>query len=202
MLQIGIQDRFAYGPWPGPQTLPETGEDFIEAANAGRALAPLNAMAAGDRTLPLEDKVDRVKSWLASGQFPDLPKYRDQSLAFAETIEKAFHNGGIGWELAANGRVAIIESQVQGALSVIGYRLAPVVIAVNPNHRFHDGLAGRKYTVAQFQAGYADFGRIGDALRRLETGWGGAPTILGSPQGNPSQLETETVLAIVKQALQ
>jgi hypothetical protein len=101
-------------------------------------------------------------------------------------------------------RIAAVTSDVVGALR-LGYFLAPVVVAVNPGHPFQsaDGppQRGRKYTIAQWTAGYADLDAAVAELNRLEPGWGGSATIKGSPQGAPSRLELAAVVEAVKRSL-
>jgi hypothetical protein len=46
-----------------------------------------------------------------------------------------------------------------------------------------------------------DLPAVRDELASLEAGWGGSPTIIGSPQGVDSNLPLETVVAIVAKHL-
>ena len=79
--------------------------------------------------------------------------------------------------------------------------LAPVVVALNPEFRFRGGEPHRKFTVCQFSAGYCDIPGALRELNGLEEGWGGSPTIGGSPQGVSSALTVEEVVRVVTRHL-
>ena len=59
----------------------------------------------------------------------------------------------------------------------------------------------KKYTVAQFENRYVDLSAVKEDLNEKESGWGGSPTIIGSPQGESSQLSKEEVAEIVAKHL-
>jgi len=75
--------------------------------------------------------------------------------------------------------------------------LAPIVIAFNPAFRFQGGEPTRKFTVAQYKLGYVNLREVLRDLSELEPGWGGSPTIGGSPQGVSSKLSLEEVVEVV-----
>jgi hypothetical protein len=83
----------------------------------------------------------------------------------------------------------------------VGYRLAPVVVVLNPRFAFPDGAVGPKYTIAQYAPGYADLDAALAVILGLEGGWGGSLTIKGSPQGHPSRLDRAAVARAVARSL-
>ncbi len=58
-----------------------------------------------------------------------------------------------------------------------------------------------KFTVCQFTTGYCDLKAVVGELATLEPGWGGSPTIIGSPQGQGSSLSVEEVAEVVARYL-
>lgn len=56
----------------------------------------------------------------------------------------------------------------------------------------------RKFTIA---GNGVSVGHLGPLLEELEPGWGGTPTIIGSPRDRSSRLSTDQVLTIVKENL-
>jgi hypothetical protein len=157
------------------------------------------AAAASDSTVSVESRVRLVLAWLAAGIIPD--KYRRAPLERAAKLLAALRMGEvlIDTTLAA-GRLAEVVTEEQGAIQ-LGYRFAPVVVAQNPRHRFADGSVGSKYTIAQYALGYADLDKALGTILALEAGWGGSPTIKGSPQGRPSLLNRATVARAVAESL-
>ena len=53
------------------------------------------------------------------------------------------------------------------------------------------------YAIAQWTRGHVDLVKVAALLRREEPGWGGSPTIIGSPQHGPSRLPLDRVVAIL-----
>ena len=194
--QVAESDRFARGGWPGPQPLPTQTEPWVKDGSA-RPLAAI-AAAVADFRQPLESRVRLMADWLLTGAEP---------AAYLEWVEKerqeliqALEAGQIHARLSETGRVAVVESTHRAATS-IGYRLAPVVVALNPSFRFGDGEAHRKFTVCQFESGWADIKSALVELEGLEPGWGGSPNIGGSPQGISSTLSVEEVVEVVERHL-
>lgn len=93
--------------------------------------------------------------------------------------------------------IAVVVSSHRAATSV-GYSLAPVVVAFNPAFKLGGGEPHAKFTVCQFTGGYVDLKAAAAELSELESGWGGSPTIIGSPQGVGSRLTTDEVVSVVK----
>jgi hypothetical protein len=74
-------------------------------------------------------------------------------------------------------------------------------VACDHAFRFRDGRPHRKFTVCQFSEGHVDLRGVKADLDAIERGWGGSPTIIGSPQGVGSQLSIELVLDVVERHL-
>jgi hypothetical protein len=76
-----------------------------------------------------------------------------------------------------------------------------VVIALNPEFRFGQGDPHAKFTICQFTPGFVDLKGALVELNELEKGWGGSPTIGGSPQGVTSELTMDQVVKVVQKHL-
>lgn len=194
---VAKADKFDRGPWPGPQPWPHSPDDLVKDLGGGE-LSILSA-AAGDAAAAVETRVRRALDWLASGVIPEA--YRRAPLERAERLFRAIRNGGVLADTSeARGRMAEIVTEADGALA-IGYRLAPVVVALNPRFLFPEGVIGPKYTIAQYAPGYANLDAAVAAILRLEPGWGGSATIKGSPQGRPSRLGRAEIAHAVANSL-
>jgi hypothetical protein len=97
-------------------------------------------------------------------------------------------------------RIAIVQTTHRAA-TMIGYSVAPVVIALNPSFSFNGGAPIRKFTICQFTDKYMDMKKALAELSTLEAGWGGSPTIGGSPQGISSILTIEQIVEVVAKHL-
>ncbi len=193
--QIAAADRFAHGPWPGPRPLPSEDDDDLDPEGA-----QLNAIAAlvADGTRSMSNRVDRLRDWLITGETPTeyADRVREERLELARQIA----TGATIVSSRTGGRIAAVESAHRSAL-LVGYRVAPVVAARNPRFRFQGREPHVKYTIAQYAPGYVDLDAACAALATRELGWGGSPTIIGSPQGVASTLAMDDVLAEVEHAL-
>src|SRR5208283_1502334 len=103
---------------------------------------------------------------------------RSEAEAAAEKLFIALRAGDVLVTDAVPGRVGLVQGAVPGALR-LGYRRAPVVLAVGDPGA---PVAGLRYTIAQWTRGHVDLVKVAALLRREEPGWGGSPTIIGSPQ--------------------
>ena len=81
------------------------------------------------------------------------------------------------------------------------YAVAPVVVAVNESFSFNGGPAHRKVTACQARPGLVDLKAVFAALGETEPGWGGSPTIGGSPQGVSSVIPTDEIVKVVEEHL-
>lgn len=191
---IAKQDRFAYGPWPGPTRLPCRPREYWGVLEGGSELAPL-AAAVANHKLDLAERIGIVERWLTSGEVP--AAYRRAVDERAGTLHEAVGRGDVRISPASDGRIAVVEATVEGAVR-LGYCLAPVVVALNPAFRFRGGPPHRKFTICQYTKGYVDLPAAAAELAACEPDWGGSATIIGSPQGRGSCLALEAVLAIVE----
>ena len=159
------------------------------------------AMAAcvADFRVPLDERVAAMETWLLTGAEPE--GYRVRVEAERADLVRALETGEISVSLVADDRIAVVESTHRAATAV-GYAHAPVVVAKNPAFRVGSGEPHTKFTVCVFELGkFADIKSALTELAAIEPGWGGSPTIGGSPQGVSSQLTTEQVVEVVARHL-
>ena len=140
-----------------------------------------------------------MKTWLLTGEEP--AGYRDKWVSERIALAKAIADGTIDAKSAIDGKVARVISTHRAATS-IGYCLAPVVVALNPKFQFQGSEPHAKFTICQFTAGYVDLKAALAELAGMEAGWGGSPTIGGSPQGVSSTLTINQVVEVVAKHLQ
>jgi hypothetical protein len=197
--KVAATDTFARIGWSGPQPLPTMDNPWPSegAADSTRNLAAISA-AVADFRIPLEGRVALMRRWLLTEEEP--AGYRAQVEAERAELISALETGEIKVSLAADGRIAVVESTHRAATAV-GYAHAPVVLARNPAFRVGGGDAHTKFTVCTYSPEYADIRSALGELARHEPGWGGSPTIGGSPQGVSSQLTTDEVVSVVTRHL-
>lgn len=190
---VALSDRFAKGEWQA-RPLPTKEQPWPESP---RTLAAVAAMVS-DFKKPLAERVALMEKWLLTGEEPAF--YREQVDRERQEMVAALERGDVKSNLILADRVALVESSHRAAMS-IGYSLAPVVIARNPAFRLGGGEPHVKYTIGQFAAGYVDLKSVFAELSNLEAGWGGSPTVGGSPQGVSSKLTQAEVSQIVERHL-
>jgi hypothetical protein len=191
---IGVMDRFARGPWPGPRRLPATHQDHLDLLSDGAAGLAGPIAVSADRDLPLNDRVALIAAWLSAGSVPDA--YARAGDAHAAALMRAIVTGSVTVRPVSGGAVAALEGSAPGALR-LGYCLAPVVVALDPAFRFRNGPPHRKFTIAQYVEGHVDLAGLAACLAVREPGWGGSRTIIGSPQGAGSALRLDEVIDAV-----
>lgn len=193
-------DSFAHGGWPGPKPLPTRENPWPAESTSVDSTKDLAVIAAAvmDFKVPLDARVEAMKQWLLTGEEPK--QYRDQVEKERLDMINALETGQIKVETRTNGRIAVVESTHRAGTSV-GYCLAPVVVALNPEFRFAGGESHRKFTISAFEQKYADIKSALVELATMEAGWGGSPTIGGSPQGMSSKLTVDQVVAVVEKYL-
>ncbi len=182
---VATADKFARGGWPGRRE--------VGASDGDEQLAAI-ASAVSNFKVPLSERVAMTEKWLLTGEEP--AGYRARVEAERAEIRRAIAAGEIKVSEAANGRIAVVESTHRAATSV-GYCLAPVVVARNPAFKLGGGESHVKFTICQFAGGFVDIRTALAALAQRELGWGGSPTIGGSPQGVSSTLTTDHVVEVV-----
>lgn len=197
---IAESDKFAKGGWSGVRPLPTIEKPFdnsTASAESDSRLAPMSAVVS-DFKLQVSERVELLIKWLLTGEEP--AGYRERWIAERIALAKAVADGTIKTEVVAGGELVKVVSTHRAATSV-GYCLAPIVVALNPSFQLGAGEPHRKFTICQFVLGYIDLKKILAELSGLEAGWGGSPTIGGSPQGVSSALTIDEVASVVERHL-
>ncbi len=197
--EIASTDKFARGGWPGKTDLPSK-ENLWPASGSASEAESLAGIAARvmDFKASLADRVKSMEEYLTLGAEP--AGYREKVEAERAEMVAALEKGAIKIEVVADGNIAYVESSHRAGTS-LGYSQAPVVVAFNPTFKQGPGEAYKKYTVCQYEGRWADLVAAKNELAQLEEGWGGSPTIIGSPQGRDSVLTKDKVIEIVKKHL-
>lgn len=185
---ISKVDRFDHGPWPGPRTAPETLDDWRAFAHGPEGLAAV-ASFVFDKSVDLASRVAWMQDWLMTGEPPQ--SYYNRLEARAYELQQAVRDQRLDVRASAAPGIALVTGSELGVLA-LGYRIAPVVIAAasaNP-------VAEQKATIAQHDPTHADFTRLARELNLLEPGWGGSPTIIGSPLGSGTKLPLKRLVSI------
>lgn len=198
---VADADKFVRaGGYPGPQPLPTTDNPWPKTGASAEAVRELAAMAAAvaDFKVPMVERVSVMGRWLLTGEEPE--SYRQKVESERADLIRALESGEIIRQLVAGGKVAVVESTHRAA-TMVGYSLAPVVVALNPSFRLGGGEAHRKFTICAYSAQFADIRSALAELAELEPGWGGSPTIGGSPQGVSSVLTTNQVVGVLAKHL-
>lgn len=185
--EIGAADRGAQGFW-------RYGDPIDD-------VAPSEALAAAClATRDPEQGVQMMRQYLQTGRFTGQEQW-------TETVRKERREQSdiaASVSVVADGRIAVVESTSRFAVQV-AYTSAPVVVAVNPQFRrpgaAPDEPAHRKVTVCQKTPGHVDMAAVFADLSAVEPGWGGSPTIGGSPQGVASTIPTGQVTETVRRHL-
>lgn len=195
---VAAADKFARGIWPGVRPLPTEEKLFDDSSASVESdvrLAPMQ-MSVSDFNLSLETRVERMKRWLLTGKEP--LELREKFIAERQALASAIINGQINAK--SDGQIAQVVSTHRAATQV-GYCLAPVVVALNPKFSFGGGEPHAKFTICQFTGEHVNLKAVFAELSEIEPGWGGSPTIGGSPQGVNSVLTIEQVVGVVKKHL-
>lgn len=218
---VATADKFARGKWRA-KPLPTRDKPWAGDPMA-RQLAAISA-AIMDFKIPMADRVSMMERWMLRNEEPE--QYRTQAENERLDMITALETGQIniqvlerctecgahevnrpslwgtvnlhecGYGPMMETLVSIVEGTHRAATSV-GYSFAPVVVAMNPAFKQGSGEPYRKFTVCTFEAKYADIKSALAELATLEVGWGGSPTIGGSPQGVSSTLTIDQVVKVV-----
>lgn len=216
---VAEADAFTSGPWPGPSDLPVPADPWGGARASVDSREELAAvdLAVQDRKIPLAERVRWALRWLLTGEEPAgyRPRAEAARVALADAVAVALTAGrdcdrdvcrrrdwgprqldSAAWQIGvvvdddgSTPLVAVVQLAHAGALGV-GYCLAPVVVARHPTTG--------KVTIAWWEAGLVDRGCLLAALS--EYGWGGGPTILGSPHAG-TRLSLAWIVAAVLDAV-
>ncbi len=192
--KISISDTFANGEWT-PSALPD--RKNIWAGVKDKDLSAIDALVM-DFKVPIAQRVKILEKWFETGEEP--VEYRERVKKDRVAIVEALEKGDIKHELVSNGDIAVVESK-SGAGTTIGYALAPIVIVTNPQFSFQGSEPIVKHTICQYQLGHVDLVAVLKELNEIEKGWGGSPTIVGSPQGISSTIPQEKIVEIVSKHL-
>ena len=124
--QVIKADTFNNGSWPGARPMPT-----ILEFNEGEGLAGI-ARAVSDFHATIEIRVAAMMNWLIDGDAP--PAHEREARREHESMVSALESGAIDVKSyrARKFPIAVVTSQHRSAMS-IGYRVAPVVIAINPS---------------------------------------------------------------------
>jgi hypothetical protein len=208
ILAVAAADKFARGNWPGQLPLP-TRENPWPSSGSAEGTRELATMAAivSDFKVPFRDRVGVMINWLLEGEeLKNWILYGEGWRVYRDRVEKerldliaAIEAGEVKTTRFNN--ITAVETTHRAA-TMIGYHLAPVVVALNPAFRFGGGEPHRKFTVCQYTAGYVDLKAVVAELASMEDGWGGSSTIIGSPQGVGSTLTIDDVVRMVEKHFQ
>jgi hypothetical protein len=192
---IATTDKFARGGWPGKSELPNKENPWPTSGGASedKTLAPIAARIM-DFKVPVVERVKSIEEYLIQGTEPT--GYREKVEAERTEMIGALESGKIKIEIVADGNVAYVESSHRSGTS-LGYSQAPIVVAFNPTFKQGPGDAYKKYTVCQYDDSWVDLVAVKNELAQLEEGWGGSPTIIGSPQGKSSEIPHEKIVEII-----
>lgn len=200
IAMVATSDKFARGGYTGPKPLPTRDNPWDESSATAESSRPLAAIAAAvmDFKVLIADRVSTMEQWLLTGKEPE--QYRAQVEKERLDMITALETGQIKYETRSGDKIAVVESTHRAATSV-GYSLAPVVIARNPAFKLGGGEAHVKFTVCAFEPKFADIKSALVELATMEAGWGGSPTIGGSPQDVSSTLTIDQVVGVVAKYL-
>jgi len=188
---IAESDKFSNGPWK-PCSLPRMDNHFPEKFSGVSSIAA----CVMDFKVPIDDRIKAMVEWIKNGDIPN--EYDAIIIEERDELIFALSDGTI--KFREEDGIAIVKSTHRAATTV-GYSLAPVVIALNPEFSFRDIPKHKKFTIAQFELGHVNMLAVFNELSELEEGWGGSPTIGGSPQGVSSKLSIKEVKEVVKKHL-
>ena len=104
--------------------------------------------------------------------------------------------GDITYRVEHSGKLSLVTS-TNIAGTTVGYSMAPVTAVTNPAFSFQGNPPVVKHTVCQYKLGYVDLSAVMNELNDIEPGWGGSPTIIGSPQGMSSKITQEQLSEII-----
>lgn len=193
---IATADKFARGEYAGSRPLPTRENLWNEEIATAESSRPLAAIAAAisDHKIQFTQRVEWMENWLINGIEPG--SYRPQVECERIGMVTALEMGTIKHEVRADGKIAVVVS-AHRSITEVGYSLAPIIVALNPTFKFGGGEPHAKFTICQYSTGYVDLKLVLAELNTLEAGWGGSPTIGGSPQGVSSALTIDQVVEIV-----
>lgn len=175
-------------------------EDFFNFKGHNIFGLPIGLMyMCSDLRLDIQQKVLKMTTYLKNGIFDDIDKYTNLALKNLSDQMRS-----IKVNVIVPNKLIVIESNRGGAIA-IGYKMCPVVIAVNDRFRFglkKNFIIGKKMTIAQYTAGrFVNIPEVQKKLAEMEFGWAGSDSIIGSPLNGPTKLQIKDVVKVVKKYL-
>ncbi len=169
-------------------------------------LSALSAMVQ-DNKLSIDDRVYYMAMWLLGGKtaiWTQFIKYYDLVAKDRLAIIDAIESGDIQINRLSNQVVHVRSTHRAGTL--LGYCIAPIVIAENPQWKFgkdENAVIGTKFTVCQWGK-LLDLKRIADKLNEYQQGWGGnfEAGILGSPQNESAHAQLVDLQYLIESQLE
>lgn len=143
----------------------------------------------------LEQKVEAAKKWIINGTFDGLS---DFNRIANHNAREAINFSKV--QIIIPRKLVFVRSIKRGACG-IGYKFAPIVIALNPSYRYGFGesrVYGKKWIIGQMNDKFINLTKLVRLIEKQERGWGGSSTIIGSPQDRPSKLTKNEVIDFVK----
>ena len=187
---ISLSDAFARGKWTA-KSLPNHIDIWAGVDN--KELAAISA-AVMDFKLPVNERIRLTEEWLETGKEPMV--YREKVNKDRIDLVAMLEQGAIKYKTAFDDKLAVVTSSSIAGTSV-GDSLAPIAALTNPAFSFQGSTPIVKHTVCQYEMGYVDLPAVLKDLNEIEPGWGGSPTIIGSPQGVSSKITQEQLTEIV-----
>jgi hypothetical protein len=175
VMEINKHNTFQSAKWTGPKDIEQA---FGPESKTGSLAASIKVFAV------TQDNINDVAKFIDTGEVDEklMSAYREKQ----QDIINKVRSGEI--KVASHNGISVVEPPEPCATSV-AYAYNPVGIAYNPKMG--------KYSVFQHEEGYVEMKAIQEDLAKLESGWGGSPTFLGSKQGEPSELTMEQIKKVV-----
>lgn len=195
---IALKDKFSRGRWPGKSELPSKENPWPGSKNDSSQNTILSSVSAKimDFKVPINERIKSMEEYLIHGTEP--LGYKEKIEAERAEMLNALEDGKI--KIVADGNIAYVESSHRSGTN-LGYSQAPVVVAFNPTFKQGSNDTYKKYTICQYDDSWVDLIAVKNELTKLEEGWGGSSTIIGSPQGKNSEIPHKKIIEIVAKHL-
>jgi len=144
----------------------------------------------GDISIGIDKKINAMTEYLEQGTFTDEGEYEIKAL---KKLQNSHNSTKV--DIILRNKLVFVESTYRGAIG-LGYTYAPVVIARNELYSFDNNI-GTKVTIAQYNDNFIDLTNTMIQLNKLESGWGGSSTIIGSRQTGTCNLDLARIKKIV-----
>lgn len=112
-------------------------------------------------------------------------------------LEEALKTSQV-YPFAGGQAVVVIGSHPRGF--DIGYEIAPIVVAYNPEFKWPSGKITPKISIARYDSNVGlDIKGLRQALQKLDPEWGGPENLIASPQGKDPGISLEKIQQLVEQ---